>query len=268
MGTQVEPSEPVQGDNSPSEGNTPGPNPAWNEVLELLPEQFHPVVTPKFQAWDQAAQSRIESVNSQLKNFEPYQRFVEHGISDTELEQGLRLMYEINNNPENVWKALQEAYKFGGDGNNAAIPNPNGEGNGEEDDDPPIGVDPETINQQGELLQAVAQIVLNDAQSKQAAKADEELDAELNALKEKIGDYDERYVLSLMQTGMSAEDAGNAFVALKQSFAQSQPFAPSVLGSSGGGAGLPSNAVDPTKLSGKETRNLVAQMLEQAAKQQ
>jgi len=263
----VNPDGEVQGGNPDAGDNTPGLNPAWEPVLSVLPEQFHSVVTPHFQKWDQEAQSRIESVNQQIKQYEPYNKFVEHGITPEEVEQGLRLMYEINNNPENVYKALVEAYKFGQDNTPVA-----GENEGDEDN-PLSQLPPEVVNQlsqQGDLLQTVAQIVLNDANAKQAALADKELDDELNSLKEKIGDFDdkgERFILGLMQTGMSAEEAGQAFVELKQSVAP-KPFAPSVLGASnGGGAGLPSNAIDPTKLSGKETRNLVAQMLAQAAQQ-
>ncbi len=259
MGTPIEPTPDnleVQG----TDDNAPGPNPAWNDVLSVLPEQFHQMVTPHFQKWDQAAQAKIEQVNDSLKQFDDYKPFVEHGINAQEVEQGLRLMYEINNNPQGVYDALQKAYNFGQQ-TSSADPN----ASAEDDDETIAGLDPDIANklqQQEGMLQAVAQIVLNDAQAKQAAQADIELDKELSALKERIGDYDERYVLGLMQTGLSADEAGDAFTALKTSLAQNKPFAPNVLSSnSGGGAGLPSNAIDPTKLSGKDTRNLVAQML-------
>lgn len=264
MGTPAEPTGEVQGGNQDAGDNAPGLNPAWEPVLELLPEQFQSVVTPHFQKWDQDAQARIESVNSQLKSFDPYKPFVEHSITPDEIEQGLRLMYEINNNPETIYKALAEAYKFG------ATEAPTA-GNEVDEENPLSQLPPEVLaklGQHDDLLQAVSQIVLNDATAKQQVQADNELETELTALKEKIGDYDERYVLSLMQTGMSAEEAGQQFMTLKQSFTP-QPFAPTTLGGSSGsgGVGIPSNAIDPTKLSGSETRNLVAQMLEQAAKQ-
>src|SRR5687768_4365671 len=113
----------VQGGNPDAGDNTPGPNPAWNDVLSVLPEQFHQVVTPHFQKWDQEAQSRIESINSQLKQFENYKPFAEHGITSDEIEQGLRLMYEINNNPQNVYNALNNAYNFGQQQQNPSVAN-------------------------------------------------------------------------------------------------------------------------------------------------
>lgn len=259
MGTPIEPSgdevQVVEEDNS-------GHNPAWDEVLSVLPEQFHSVVTPHFQKWDSAANQRVESVNGQLSAFESYKPFVEHGISAEDVEQGIRLMYEVNNNPQSVYDALQKAYNFG-QAPNAATPVAN---NGESEEEAEPNSDPR-YNRLNEGLELVSRIVLNDAQAKQAAQADSALDSELNQLKEKIGDYDERYVLALMQSGLSAEQAGDAWAGLQQQF-QPKPFAPSILsGNNGGGSGLPSNAIDPAKLSSKDTRGLVAQMLQQAANQ-
>jgi hypothetical protein len=174
------------------------------------------------------------------------------------------MMYEVQNNPQNVYNALAEAYKFG------QQPSPVANNGESGDDDPLANLDPKLlsqINDQGSLLQTLAQVVINDNNAKQAAAADADLDKELNALKDKIGDYDERYVLALMQNGLSAEDAGQAFVSMKQSLAP-KPFAPTVLGNGSGGGGIPSGAIDPTKLSSKDTRSLVAQMLAQAAQQQ
>lgn len=241
----------------PTGDNTPGHNPAWDEVLSLLPEQFHSTVTPAFQKWDQAAQSRIEAANAELKQFEAYKPYVEHGINSDELEQGLRLLYEINNNPQNVYQALQNAYNFGQQPETPETPS------GEEN--PLEGLPPEILEKlqnHDNMLQAVSQIVLNDAQAKQDATADAALDKELSDLKQAHGEYDEDYVLAKMQLGMSGEDAVKSYQALVQRITPA-PFAPTLLGSSGGN-GVPSNAIDPTKLSSKETRNLVAQMAEAA----
>lgn len=267
MGTPIEP-EAVQGEVS-DQNEAPGPNPAWNDVLSILPEQFHSVVTPKFQEWDNAAQSRIEALNSTVKEFEAYKPFVEHGISPDELEQGVRLMYEIQNNPQGVYEALANAYNFNQQAANPAAAESN---NAEEENaENPLALPPEVmekLNQHDGLLQAVSQIVLNDAQAKQAAQADIALEKELETTAKELNleAYDEDYVLTKMLNGMSAKDAFASYQSLMQRLTP-QPFAPSVLGSNGGGTGLPSNAIDPTKLSGSETRNLVAQMLEKAAQQ-
>lgn len=260
MGTPIEDGN-VQGD--PGEGGTPGQNPAWNDVLSVIPEQYHQQVTPYFQKWDQSAQTRIEEVNGRLKSFEPYQQFVEHGIDPGELEQGLRLMYEINNNPRAVYDALAEAYNL-----TPQQVQDLANGNKEEEEENPYLQDPR-IDQLQQGLDLVGQVVLQDQQRRMAEQADAELDAELKSLESKYGNFDERYVLALMANGASGDDAVKAFQELTNTVIQNnpRPFAPNVMGGSGGSSGLPSQAIDPTKLSGQETRALVAQMLNAARRQ-
>lgn len=260
MGTPIEPGE-VQGI-EPTGENSPGPNPAWNDVLGIIPEQYHAAITPHFQKWDQSAQQRIEQANSQVSAYDGFKPFIEHGIDPQELENGLRLMYEINNNPQSVYNALGQAYGLANTPGNEE--EPEGEvGNTQNFQDPRY----ETLQQNLEL---VNKIILEDHQAKEAAKADAELDRELSQLKQKFGDIDERYVLAMMQNGMTADQAGQSFQEFRNGLLQNnpRPFAPNVMGGSQGGSGYPSQAIDPTKLSGKETRGLVEQMLRAAANQQ
>lgn len=260
MGTPIEPGE-VQ-DNPADPGNVPGPNPAWNDVLSVLPEQFHSVVTPHFTKWDQAAQERVTAANEKVKAFEAYEPFVEHGIDVEELQNGLRLMHEINTNPQNVWNALGQAYGLTGE-----------VGNGEEaegeDGENTTYQDPR-FDQLQQGIELVSQIVLQEQTAKLNAQADADLDTELNQLKEKHGDFDERFVLAMMQNGMSGEQAATAWQETRNSLLQNnpRPFAPTVMGGSQGGTGYPSQQIDPTKLSNKEARNAVVQMLAAAANQQ
>src|SRR5438046_10743191 len=93
--------------------SSPGLNPAWSEALSAIPEQFHNTLTPHFQQWDQAAQQRIESANSSLKQFESFQPFVDNGISAEDLEQAAQLAYMVQTDPQAVYKALAEAPGFG-----------------------------------------------------------------------------------------------------------------------------------------------------------
>jgi len=260
MGTPIEGGE-VQGEISPTGESAPGPNPAWNDVLSVLPESFHGMVTPHFQKWDQAAQSRVEAANEQLKSYEGYQPFVEHGIDPTELQNGLRLMHEINTNPQAVWDALGRAY---GLANGTEVEDDGADG--DEGAGTPNLQDPRFGElQQG--LELVSQIVLQEQQAKANLQADSELDAELTSLKSKFPDYDERFVLAMMQNGMSADQAGQAWQDTRNSLLESnpRPFAPNVMGGSQGGSGYPSQQVDPVKMSSKEARNTVVEMLRAAA---
>lgn len=249
--------------------NAPGPNPAWNDVLSVLPEQFHEAITPHFQQWDQAAQQKIEAANSKVKEFEPYSQFVEHGIDSEELENGLRLMYEINSNPQAVYDALAEAYNLGG-GTQSAKPTTSTT----EDDEEVEEIDPQNFqdpryDELQQNLSLVNQVILEQNQEKMNNQADAELDNEMSSLKQAHGEFNEEYVLAMMMNGKSGKEAVEAFQNLTQQITQNnpRPFAPTIMGTSSGGAGLPSNQIDPTKLTPKETRNLVAEMIQASAKQ-
>lgn len=251
--------ENVQGEISDG-GGASGHNPAWDDVLGLIPESLHASITPHFQRWDSAAQSKIEAANNSIRQFDDYKPFVEHGIAPSELEQGLRLMYEINNNPRNVYDALAKAYNYQSAVEAAQQQQTEGEETQQTYQDP-------RFDQLQQGIELVSKIVLADQKAKQAATEDIKLDRELKALTEKYGEYDEDFVLAKMQNGFSGEQAVEAFMNLKSSFQQNRPFAPNILGGASPGSGLPSNAIDPTKLSSKDTRNLVAEMLAAAAKQ-
>lgn len=250
-------------------GNS-GPNPAWKDVLDVIPEQFHSLVTPHFQKWDQAAQDKITSTNQKYADYAP---FAEHGITQADLTEGLRLSQAINQDPKAVFDALANAYGYKTMADmkaddpaaaNAAVQDMTGQNAQQSQqmiNDPRVTKLEEGVN-------IMAQMLLTQQQTEVAQAADEELDNELSALRQKHGDFDETYVLARMNNGETADQAVNAFNELKNSLLTNnpRPFAPSVIGSSGG-SGVPSNAIDVTKLSGGETRNLVAEMLRHAAQQ-
>jgi hypothetical protein len=265
MGTPIDPGA-VQGD-----PNTPGPNPAWNDVLSQVPAEYHQVLTDNFKKWDQDAQSKIEQANNKIKAFEPYQAFLDNQIPPSELENGLRLMYEVNTNPKDVWEALGKAYNLTPAQVQQIAKDAAGAGD---------GTDPNTISQQQQMqdprfdqlkqgIELVSQIVLQDQQAKQAALEDQKLDAELKELEKKHGKFDQGYVLAMMHNGLDGESAVKAFQSLRTGILQDgeQPFAPQIIGSSSGGTGYPSQAIDPRKLDDKGTRDLVRQMLEAANRQ-
>jgi hypothetical protein len=255
MGTPIEGGE-VQGETPESGGEAPGQNPAWNDVLSVLPEQYHQAVTPHFQKWDQSAQQKIEQANQMVSQFEPYKPFVDNGISAEDLEQGLQIAYQINTNPQAVFNALKEAYGF------EAAQAIAQEMAGEEEEEGPDFQDPR-FDQLQQGLDLVAQTVLQQQQQKIMQETEAEIDAELNELKQKHPGISEEFALSLMVNGFDVNQVGERWAAMTQNILQSnpRPFAPSVMGSSSGGTGLPSQAIDPRKLDGKATRDLVAQMV-------
>lgn len=254
MATPIEGGE-VQG-TDPTGESSPGQNPAWGEALSAIPEQFHSVLTSHFQKWDQDAQGRITSVNDQLKAYEPYKDFVDNGISAEDLVQGYQILHQINQDPQAVYNALAEAFEFGQQSE--------GEGEEEEGEEGTQNFQDPRFDQLQNGLDLVAQTLLQQEQRKIQDQADSRLDAEIEQMQEKYGPgFNQDFFLSLMANGYSSDQAAEKYAALTQNILQQnpRPFAPTVMGNSNGGTGLPSQAIDPTKLGGKERRNLVAELV-------
>lgn len=252
MATPIEGGE-VQGGITETGGETPGLNPAWGEALSAIPEQYHTSLTEHFSKWDQSAQSRIEQANAAAKAFEPYKDFVDNGISREQLEQGLQIAYQINANPQAVYDALAETYGYGN--------TPNSQVGESEVEEPQVFQDPR-FDQLQQGLDVVAQTMLQQQQAKLEAEAEQQINAELSQLNEKYPGISEEFAVALMVNGFDADSIGEKWSAATQSILATnpRPFAPNVMGSSSGGAGLPSQAIDPRTLDGKATRDLVAQM--------
>jgi hypothetical protein len=277
MGTPVEPTDPgteipteeVQGeitpDNTPD--NTPGLNPAWNDVLNLLPEQFHSVVTPHFQKWDQAANERITNLNTQ---YEPFKPFVEHNISYDDLANGIRFVNLVNENPQLFYEQLGTALGIEKTETTPETQTPTGE------EENSVNLPPGYENlRQGVELMAQRMLEAEEAQRQQEASA--ELEAELKAVETKYGKFNEDLFMPYLSTAIDkgltvAQAADSYFNAINSTVQQAQaqrPYAPKLLSAnSGGGAGLPSQNIDVTKLSDSDRKALVVRMLEAAAQQQ
>jgi hypothetical protein len=93
-------------------------------------------------------------------------------------------------------------------------------------------------------------------------EADAVVDAELAQLKREYPTISQEFALSLMVNGFDVEQVGKHWEAVSSQILQQnpRPFAPNVMGSVGGGTGLPSQAIDPTKLSPVDRRALVAEL--------
>ena len=118
------------------------------------------------------------------------------------------------------------------------------------------------------MSQAVAEYVLQQHDEQQEALADDELDAEMAALAEKHGEYDENYVMGLMLTGVPADEAVQQYHSMVEqirSTPRPSDSAPVVMGS---GGGLPSGAVNVSALDETSRQKLVADILRQAAQSQ
>lgn len=247
---------------------TPGPesgggNPAWNDFLRDVPQSMHPMFEPHLKKWDSNVQDRIQQVHSQYADYKP---FAEAGINKDLLNEALQVYNAINDNPQEVLRILNETY-----GSNQIQQ----QGQGQQGIQSNQGFQPEVVAEHPvgeggqynpefarlqEMTNTMAQLLIQQENARQDLMADQELDKELGDLKQKFGDYDENFVLSYMNIGMSGEDAVKTYLAAKNEILSNHNRPPAPITVSGSGQ-LPSNAVNPAAMNEKDTKALVAAMM-------
>jgi hypothetical protein len=254
-------SAPVDSSQGESTGTNEGGNPAWNEILGVLPDSLHSVVKPALEKWDNNYRTGLSKVQSQ---YEPYKEILDTGIEPQNLQYALALLDKIENDPRSIYDALAE--------HNGWAEN-SGQGQSEEID--PNEYDPENLPDDPRLLraeqlaEAVAEYTMQQHQQQQEAQEDELLDQVISGLQEQHGidpedEVANKFIMGLMLAGATAEQAFEDYIGMTQQIVtrpRANDGAPVVLG----GGGVPSTAINRDQLRDpKARRALVAQMLEQA----
>jgi len=239
----------------PVDGAVSAGHPAWQEILSTVPEMFHPKIRPTLEKWDKGVQEKLESVRSEWRD---WQQFRDAGVDPQTVQYGMQLVNALQSDPRRFYDEIGRHYKFVQE--QAPVENIG--------DESEIDVDDPRIRQLVDEQKRLQQIVYQQQLREQEAAEDAALEKELASLRNKYGEYDERYVLGLMANGQDGESAVRAYKELEARLRGNGQAAghqaPRVLGS-GGGAPT-SGAVDPRKLDAAGRKALVAQMLEKAAR--
>jgi hypothetical protein len=227
----------------------------WAEYLNDLPDSVRPLVEPKFREWDSNTTKRFQQVHSEYEPLKPFQSVMDNGWDFNDVQQALQLTTALNENPQAVYDALVANYGFGAPEQ------------GQEDDEYPedsLGYEDPRIAQIEQMTNAMAEMLLQQENQKQAVKEDAELDSLLASLKDQHGDFNEKYVMTQMYAGADPVAAIQEFQQMIGQAAAQRPQVPTIMGS---GGGLPSQTVNPSQMSDKDRKNLVAQMIAQSQAQ-
>lgn len=221
----------------------------WAKYLEGVPSSFTPLIESRFKEWDADVTRRFQKVHSDYEPLKPYQPLAEAGYDPDQLYQ---LAEALNSNPRQVYEAL--VANFGDEWGLGDNSSEQGQEDNEDDDLPEY--DPK-IHELESTVNTMADILLEQHRREQEAQEDAQLDAYLSSLREQHGDFNEKVVLGLMNSGMSGEDAIAEYqAAINQ---RNRPPAPKLLGS---GGGIPTEQVDLS--SPKARKQVIAQMLANA----
>lgn len=242
-------------DDPPTPNSMPlveGGNPAWNDVLQYVPEDKRQEVVPKLQEWDQNFQQVQESLS-------PWKEFVDSGVDPETAQVALNVLQTIETNPEAVYEAI---------GKSLGITKQEAEELVDEvveEESQASGISREQFEALAKQSNAMAQILLAKREEEALAQQESELDKELSGLREKYGDFPENEIVyRMLHSDMSAEDALKDYAQFEENLFRQRRQAPRVL--SGGGM-IPQPKVDPVKLDDRGTRDHVAEMIRAAIQQ-
>lgn len=224
------------------------------DFLKGIPDADRAVVERYVKDWDSGVTKRFQSIHDEYK---PYKDLGDVG----EIEQAVQLRHLLDTDPEYVYNMLKQEFDAQGqktpDASGAKPELPEYEGL------PPEFV--QKFTEQGNMLESLAQLVLETRNRDTETQEDEALASELKRLTTKHGDFDEEYVLAKMWNGSSGDDAVKAYQNLRQGIINGQEKPkPQPPGLFGGGV-IPTDTPDVAAMSSKDTKNMVAELLARAA---
>lgn len=229
-----------------------------SSFLSRIPDADRAVVEKYVKQWDAGVTRRFQELH---KQYEPYKN-----LGELETLQKAQEIYGIlDEDPERLYNALREVFE---------------EETGEQlqNQDASVESPPEfqgalqelqsRFEQQTQVLEALANYVMNIENQSKESQEDAELEDYLDLLKQEYGEFDEDYVLTKMYHGASGEEAIQAYQEFVQQITNQAGSAvnnlPTFLSSSGG-SGVPQTPSQKLgEIPGKDIRNLVADVLAQA----
>lgn len=239
-------------------------NPAWQEILSVLPDSLHSLVQPALTKWEGATQAKFTKLAEDAKVYEPYKQYVEGKVPPEQIAQALALTQFLDSNPQEFMKQMQG---FLGE---QQPQQPQTQSTAQPDADylleEPFDLEKDPRFQQIKSQQdIIAGFLADNMQKEQAAAADKQLAADLDALKQKHGEFDEGYVLALAAQGMPLDKAVghyNEVVTKIRTTPRSDANLPNILTP---GGGTPAERIDPANFTPQQRKDFIIAQLRAAA---
>jgi len=244
-------------------------NPAWNDALSSVPEEFHPHLKGEFSKWDKYTQQVQQS-------FAPFKEFAELGVGSEDIDQALQLAHLFQTNPRGVFDFLTTTYNFTNAQAKQIVQQGQNNSQGQtqsKDDEFDLGKDPEfDITKNPQFLQVAqqAQLANQAVQQMQNMQMEQQVDAQVRNEVTQIQQsyphipYQEvikRAIANSATTGRREDLAGAAkeLDDLGWFAKKGNPAPPNLSG--GGNRALPSSQQNLSTASPKERTTAVAEML-------
>lgn len=257
-------------------------HPAWMSLLEEVPEDLRPVITPKLEEWERHMQAKLQEYQTQYEPYKAYEPLVEHKVSLDNIQKALWLAQQLETDPEALVKQAIEHYELG------YVPA------GEVQ---PVETDPDDEDNEftefditkHPQFQAMSSKIEKWEQAQEAERERQETERAKSALEQtldnlhekydldgpegtKIPGFDNLYVAALMAQGVEAEEAIKSYNDTVNARAQmlagvkpSDPPPPIIMGGDGNtGSGIPNEPVKMSAMKDNDVSDLVQQIIDQA----
>jgi hypothetical protein len=216
----------------------------WNDIVNAIPEDKRAEVAPLLK-------QRIDA----YEPLKAWEKFSKDGITPELADTAFKVYKTIEDNPRDVYEVL---------GKHLGITPAQAEKLTEElEEDDSGNPEIEALKQQVETLSAITLAERRKTQQEQmAAEADAKLNEEVETVRKKYGNDipEDQILMRMLHKDMTAEQAAQEYIQWADQVRSRRP-SPLIMGGAGS---VPGKKLDPTKLNNKETKTVVAQMLEHA----
>jgi hypothetical protein len=241
-----------------SQGQESGYSSFVQELLKDAPKEHVSIMEPYIKKFDAGVTRRFQDLKNQYKHYEPL------GWDEETTQQMSEVYRVLNEEPERLYEALKEQLELEEE---AQKPGSQVGESGPEFQ----GLPPEItaqIEQQQQVLAALAQWVMDQDQKSTETVEDQEFDGYLDLLKKEYGEFDEEYVVTQIANGMDGEAAVKAWNDKVQGWLQkvnasTEHLPGAVLSSAGGGSVPQGESQNLGQIPDKDIRALIANVIGQ-----
>lgn len=165
----------------PNANNEVKPNPAWDSILNYIPEDKRPEALPKLKEWD----DNFAKVQSE---YAPYKPLLEHKVTMDEVQRAFAFANLVNTNPRALYDELGQRFGFGQGQQQVANKEEEEEDPDLEQQDnriPDLTKHPEFVRMQ-ETVRQFELAAQQEAERQEAIRLEQETEKSFNALENEL----------------------------------------------------------------------------------
>lgn len=231
-----------------------------SQILKEAPDEHKSILEPYLTKWDAGTTRRFQDLHNQ------YKPFADLGWDEETTSQMAEVYRVLNEEPERMYEALKAEFEQNVEEAQNVASEVSESGQAIQ------GLPPEImqqLEQQQTILEALAQLVIQDRTEKTTAVEDSEYDKYIELLRKELGDFNDDYVHTMISNGMDGEAAVKQWQSMIQeqinkAASSTDGLPPAQLSSAGGGAVAQQEPQKLGSIPDKDIRSLIANVMTQA----